>query len=184
MTQRDSNPWPLRCRCSALTNWATKFMKQLLKLSSKCEDHVFIWLIVYYFDDTFELILSSYNLGSFLFYFRDHFPRFCCTRPSVTNNLEGHLHIRIRVDTWWSPERHQRPLRRCQIRTLHLSIQFVHGSPNTTETILMNSQICHIIKFSTSDNAFRVLWLVHSILVISSYTLVWPYMVNDCAERR
>ena len=24
MTQRDSNPWPLRCRCSALTNWATK----------------------------------------------------------------------------------------------------------------------------------------------------------------
>ena len=39
-----------------------------------------------------------------------------------------------------------------------------------------------IIKFSTSDNAFRVLWLVHSILVISSYTLVWPYMVNDCAK--
>ena len=24
VTQRDSNPWPLRCRCSALTNWATK----------------------------------------------------------------------------------------------------------------------------------------------------------------
>ena len=24
MTQRDSNPWPLRCRCSALTNLATK----------------------------------------------------------------------------------------------------------------------------------------------------------------
>ena len=24
MTQRDSNPWPLRCRCSALTNWAMK----------------------------------------------------------------------------------------------------------------------------------------------------------------
>ena len=37
--------------------------------------------------------------------------------------------------------------------------------------------IC-IIKFSTSDNAFRVLSLVHSILVISSYTLVWPYMAN------
>ena len=29
-------------------------------------------------------------------------------------------------------------------------------------------------KFSTLDNAFRVLWLV-----IISYTLVWPYMVND-----
>ena len=25
MTQRDSNPWPLRCRCSALTNWATSY---------------------------------------------------------------------------------------------------------------------------------------------------------------
>ena len=24
VTQRDSNPWPLLCRCSALTNWATK----------------------------------------------------------------------------------------------------------------------------------------------------------------
>ena len=40
-----------------------------------------------------------------------------------------------------------------------------------------------IIKFSTSDNAFRVLWLVHSFSVISSYTLVWPYMANDCAKR-
>ena len=39
------------------------------------------------------------------------------------------------------------------------------------------------IKFSTSDNAFRILWLVHWILVISSYTLVWPYMENDCAKR-
>ena len=39
------------------------------------------------------------------------------------------------------------------------------------------------IKFSTSDNAFRVLCLVHSILVISSYTWVWLYMVNDCAKR-
>jgi len=39
-----------------------------------------------------------------------------------------------------------------------------------------------IIKFSTLDNAFCVLWLVHSILVISSYALVWPYMVNDCAK--
>ena len=43
--------------------------------------------------------------------------------------------------------------------------------------------ITTIIKFSTSDNAFRVLWLVHSISVISSYTLVWPYMVNDCVKR-
>ena len=40
-----------------------------------------------------------------------------------------------------------------------------------------------VIKFSTSDNAFRLLWLVHSILVISSYTLVWPYLVNDCTKR-
>ena len=24
VTKRDSNPWPLRCRCSALTKWATK----------------------------------------------------------------------------------------------------------------------------------------------------------------
>ena len=45
------------------------------------------------------------------------------------------------------------------------------------------SMISWIIKFSSSDNAFRVLWLVHSILVISSYTLVWPYMVNDCGKR-
>ena len=42
--------------------------------------------------------------------------------------------------------------------------------------------ILWVIKFSTSDNAFRVLWLVHSILVNSSNTLVWPYMVNDCAK--
>ena len=39
-----------------------------------------------------------------------------------------------------------------------------------------------VVKFSTSDNAFCVLWLVHSILVISSYTLVWPYIVHDCAK--
>ena len=38
--------------------------------------------------------------------------------------------------------------------------------------------------FSTSDNVFRVLWLVHSILVISSYTLVSPYMVNIKCFRR
>ena len=40
-----------------------------------------------------------------------------------------------------------------------------------------------LIKFSTSDNAFRMLWLVHSISVISSFILVWPYMVNDCVKR-
>ena len=50
----DSNSWPLRCRCSALTNWATKSHSweqinllgswdNCLKLSSKCEDHIFIW---------------------------------------------------------------------------------------------------------------------------------------------
>ena len=38
------------------------------------------------------------------------------------------------------------------------------------------------IKFSTCDNAFLVLWLVHSISVISSYTLVWPYMVKCKCE--
>ena len=40
----------------------------------------------------------------------------------------------------------------------------------------------NIIKFSASDNAFLAFWLVHSISVISSYTLVWPYMENDCAS--
>ena len=50
-------------------------------------------------------------------------------------------------------------------------------------SLVGNDGIQRIIKLSTSDNAFRVLWLVHSILVISSYTLVWPYMVNDCAKR-
>ena len=49
-------------------------------------------------------------------------------------------------------------------------------------TWVQSKNIIYIIKFSTSDNAFRVLWLVHSISVISSYTLVWPYMVNDCAK--
>ena len=39
-----------------------------------------------------------------------------------------------------------------------------------------------IIKFSTLDNALLAFWLVYSISVISSYTLVWPYMVNDYAE--
>ena len=39
-----------------------------------------------------------------------------------------------------------------------------------------NIAISPFIKFSTSDNAFLAFWLVHSISVISSYTLVWPYM--------
>ena len=38
-----------------------------------------------------------------------------------------------------------------------------------------------IIKFSTSVNAFLVLWLVQSISVISSYTL--PSMANNCAKQ-
>jgi len=37
-------------------------------------------------------------------------------------------------------------------------------------------------KFLAQDNDFPAFWLVHSILVISSYTLVWPYMVNDWAK--
>ena len=36
-----------------------------------------------------------------------------------------------------------------------------------------------IIQFSTSDNAFLAFWSVHSISVISSCTLVWPYMENN-----
>ena len=36
-----------------------------------------------------------------------------------------------------------------------------------------------MIKCWTSDNAFLAFWLVHSISVISSYTLVWPYMENN-----
>ena len=57
-----------------------------------------------------------------------------------------------------------------------------------TQGIKRVNRVCHwriiinIIKFSTLDNAFRILWLVHSILVISSYTLVWPYMVNDWSK--
>ena len=39
------------------------------------------------------------------------------------------------------------------------------------------------ITFSTSVNAFLLLWLGYSVSVISSYTLVWPYMANDCGKR-
>ena len=38
MTQRDSNPWPLRCRCSALTNWATKSHRWELSWLEHCTD--------------------------------------------------------------------------------------------------------------------------------------------------
>ena len=36
-----------------------------------------------------------------------------------------------------------------------------------------------IIQFPTSDNAFLQFWSVHSISVISSCTLVWPYMESN-----
>ena len=50
------------------------------------------------------------------------------------------------------------------------------GRPDTQA----RSWISVFIKFSTSDiAAFLAFWLVHSILVISSYTLVWPYMENN-----
>ena len=40
-----------------------------------------------------------------------------------------------------------------------------------------------IIKFSALDNAFLVFWLVHSIsVIISSYTLVCPYMGKNYAK--
>ena len=35
--QRDSNPWPLRCQCSALTDWAMKLLSwELLNLLGWC----------------------------------------------------------------------------------------------------------------------------------------------------
>ena len=39
-----------------------------------------------------------------------------------------------------------------------------------------------IIKFSTSDNAILVFWLVHCISVTSHYTCVWPYMEINAAN--
>ena len=39
-----------------------------------------------------------------------------------------------------------------------------------------------IVKFSTENNVFVAFWLAHSISVISSYTLVWPYIENDYAK--
>ena len=46
-------------------------------------------------------------------------------------------------------------------------------------TISPQRALSFVIKFSTTDNAFLAFWLVHSISVISSYTLVWPYMENN-----
>ena len=42
--------------------------------------------------------------------------------------------------------------------------------------------ISWIIKFSTSDNAILVFWLVHCISVTSHYTCVWPYMEINAAN--
>lgn len=53
--------------------------------------------------------------------------------------------IRIRVDRVWFPEGYRRSIHGSQIRTHQLSI-VVYGSPNTTETILMNPQIRYTIK--------------------------------------
>ena len=44
------------------------------------------------------------------------------------------------------------------------------------------SMISWIIKFSTSDNAILVFWLVHCISVTSHYTCVWPYMEINAAN--
>ena len=42
--------------------------------------------------------------------------------------------------------------------------------------------ISWIIKFSTSDNAILVFWLVHCISVSSHYTCVWLYMEINAAN--
>jgi len=69
-----------------------------------------------------------------------------------------------------------------------MSVRYSYGARNIPYCYFWTyhagiQKISIIIKFSTSDNAFHILWFVHSILVISSYTLVWPYVVNDCAKR-
>jgi len=68
-----------------------------------------------------------------------------------------------------------------------MSVRYSYGARNIPYCYFWTyhagiQKISIIIKFSTSDNAFHILWFVHSILVISSYTLVWPYVVNDCAK--
>ena len=61
---------------------------------------------------------------------------------------------------------------------------FVHESDRCKLPIVMRMyRINVIIKFSTSVNAFLVLWLVLSISAISSYTLVWRNLAIDCAKR-
>jgi len=61
--------------------------------------------------------------------------------------------------------------------------------PNTIKTYiqafgLFDCQLLltQIIKFSTSDNAILVFWLVHWISVTSNYTCVWPYMELNAAN--
>ena len=46
----------------------------------------------------------------------------------------------------------------------------------------LHRRIVYNFLFSTSDNAFLAFWLLHSISVISSHTLVWPYLENVYAE--
>ena len=58
----------------------------------------------------------------------------------------------------------------------------MHLSCMTLSHFYIN-RIYIFIKFSTSVNAVLVLWLVHSVSVIISDTLVWPYMAIDCAKR-
>ena len=58
----------------------------------------------------------------------------------------------------------------------------LHGNSCCTCSTIISPFLTNIIKFSTWDNAILVLWLVQSISVISSYTLVWPYMVNDWSK--
>ena len=48
---------------------------------------------------------------------------------------------------------------------------FIDGS------LILDTKIM-FLKFSTSDDASLAFWFVRSISVISSYTLVWPYMEN------
>ena len=51
-----------------------------------------------------------------------------------------------------------------------------------SNSFLSGGLITGFIKFSASDNAFLAFCLVRSISVISSYTLVWPYMENTYVE--
>ena len=44
-------------------------------------------------------------------------------------------------------------------------------------SLILDTKIM-FLKFSTTDDASLAFWFVRSISVISSYTLVWPYMEN------